>query len=145
SIVGRAWQRNAKTMDDVLEDGALVLAAMRATETYLSEFAPKHFPGLLDKEWFPKAEHENIEEQIRVLEAGLSKVFEDSNGKEEKWQAAVVAAGNSIELHDEAIGSASQLTGTMYIRLREALHLANRRHRLNFLLFLKRYIDNWIG
>lgn len=145
SIVGRYWQRSAKTIDDAIEDGDLTVNIIHAVEGYLSNCAPKHFPGLLDENWLPKAEHDNVEEQIKALEAELGAFFADSDGRLGNWQAATDASARSVELHDEAIASAANLGGTMFIRLRESLHLANRRRRLDFLLFLKRYIREYVG
>jgi hypothetical protein len=145
SVVGRYWQRSAKSIDDAIEDGHLTVDVIHAIERYLSNFVPKHFPGLLNENWLPKAEHENVDEQIKALERELGAFFADSDGKLDNWRAAADASAKSVELHDEAIASAAYLGGTMFIRLRESLLLANRRRRLDFLLFLKRYIREFAG
>jgi hypothetical protein len=144
SIIGRPWQRDAKTIDDVIEDGKLTISIIQKLERCLSERAPKHFPGLLDNNWYPKSDHDNLEEQIKGVEFELAKYFAaDENN--DMWRAAVDAAGKAMAAHDEVIMLAPEMSGTMSIRLRESLHIAIRRNRLELLLFLKQRMSSWFG
>ena len=143
SVVGRPWQRNAKTMETALADGHMAHAVMCRIEDYLSKNAPERFPNLLNADGYPRDEYSGIGEQIKQLEAELAPIFFTMDGEANKWSMAVDAATKSLQQHEEAIESASGLSGTMHIRLRDSLHLANRRRRLEFLMFVKKQVELW--
>jgi hypothetical protein len=140
AIVGKPWQRNTKNINDVIADGKCVVDIIRTLEGRLSRKAPERFPNLLDHEGLPKGE--GLEDQIRTLEGELKNTL-GYNENSQRWDEAVSAAEKSIELHDEAIARAPLLEGTLYARLRQTLHLANRRRHLEFLLFVKEHVQRW--
>lgn len=141
SVIGRPWQLDLKSPSDILSSGERVLGIMKTIEAHLYAIAPSDFPNLINEDHSPRSEIDRLDGQIEAAEERLSRLIIGFDDTSADWRRAVHVARHALNLSDSAIENSTTLCGTMFLRLRQSMHLANRRSRLAFLQFVLTEFD----